>query len=130
MLHRASTAIHLLRCELLSEYGSMIINTEHLLLGILRENPNVMVCSRRADFLINAFCVTFRKLTDPSLTWTSRDPAILGEAEGLDACPPDRDLRRPSEGARLLFVHELQRDVVPFPFAVLAALFLSRAFAP
>ena len=108
----------------------MIINTEHLLLGMLRENPNVMVCSRRADFLINAFCVTFRKLTDPSLTWTSRDPAILGEAEGLDAYPPDRDLRRPSEGVRLLFVHELQRDVVPFPFAVLAALFLSRAFAP
>ena len=28
--------------ELLSEYGSTIINTEYLLLGILRENPNVI----------------------------------------------------------------------------------------
>src|SRR5438874_1357060 len=90
-----------------------------------RRPPSIEVAATRFPF-----CVTFRKLTDPSLTWTSRDPAILGEAEGLDACPPDRDLRRPSEGARLLFVHELQRDVVPFPFAVLAVLFLSRAFAP
>src|SRR5438128_1729463 len=38
---RARRSIYYAR-ELVSEYGSMTIETEHLLLGILREDPNII----------------------------------------------------------------------------------------
>ncbi len=38
---RARRSIYYAR-ELVSEYGSITIETEHLLLGILREDPNII----------------------------------------------------------------------------------------